>query len=182
MRFPEFRPRIAAIGSTRRSRRLSPRCDAQGGGRHRSGPDPRRCVAAPGPDDGAQIQSLKSSITSVPVGERPGWRARAVALEARLQEASRSALLKGAAPGGGGADARAVRSAESSIIKAASGVRKLEDSRRVLAETEDIASTVLQQLHQQSKDMERMRQRVHDMNEDLTVSQRVLRRMRRWWS
>jgi len=133
-------------------------------------------------DAESAIESIKASVTSVPLSDRPTWRSRAAALEARVQEASRAALLERAGAPAGGPDARAVRCAESSVLKAASGVRKLEDSRRVLAETEDVASNVLEQLQTQTGDIERMRRRVHDMNEDLTMSQRILRRMRRWWA
>jgi len=119
---------------------------------------------------------LRVAISSVPESQRAAVQQQLRAYTERLQSVKRR-LLFGGDSGGGAADDRSLTEEE----RHEANMARLYEASRQLAQNEETALNIRQQLAQQRDVLERATGNARTINNEMTTSSKLLTSMSKWW-
>jgi Snare region anchored in the vesicle membrane C-terminus len=105
--------------------------------------------------------------------ERDAVKARIKKIENRIETERRGMLL--------GVSATRDDSKETAVTAHQRSLERLEQARVQLAETEQVATNVVDNLAVQRETIARTRQNLHAVDKDLSQSNKLVNRMSKWW-
>ena len=136
-----------------------------------------------GCSSGGSLASAEDALTCMEVELRSLPKATQAPLRARSQACRRALLAerqRRSLLGDGSIEAAAV--ARRSTTSLELGTHQLKAANRTLMETEQAAAAVLGELADQRQQIEGIHARVSCINQDLTTSARITKKMESWWS